>query len=137
MLQVNAGLDQAEPGLLLLTETNAIVVHNHPAPVVQQPLLSYRPAGHLDRKTGAAEGRAPPQKTVPMDFIRSADALEGRRGGGEERKPRKQSKGDSGSKVPLSLEVPSLPSSTAAWAWSGEVLHLASLQSTLEGISRR
>ena len=39
-LQVNEGLDQAEPGLLFLTQANAVVIHNHPASVIQQPLTS-------------------------------------------------------------------------------------------------
>ena len=50
LLQVNEGLDQAEPGLLLLTHANAIVIYDHPAPVIQQPLISYRPLGHLNKK---------------------------------------------------------------------------------------
>lgn len=49
LLQVNEGLDQAEPWLLLLTHANAIVIHNHPAPVIQQPLAPHRPLGHLNK----------------------------------------------------------------------------------------
>jgi hypothetical protein len=50
LLQVNEGLDQAEPGLLLLIQANAIVIHNHPAAIIQQASVSYRPLGHLNKR---------------------------------------------------------------------------------------
>lgn len=74
LLQVDEGLDQTEPRLLLLTQANAIVIHNHPAPVIQQPFAPYRPLGHLNRSRRFRPGLL---KITHINHYTNADGLHG------------------------------------------------------------
>lgn len=95
LLQVDDGLDQAEPWLLLLTQANAIVIHNHPVSVVQQPFAPYRPLGHLRRSRGFRSGLLKVIHNITqiqMTFVNSAHALRGRKA--ENARQREFCKGD-------------------------------------------
>lgn len=79
-LQVDDRLDQAEPWLLLLTQANAIVIHHHPVPVIQQPFAPHRPLGHLCRSGGFRPGLPKVIHIITqtqMTFVNSAHALRG------------------------------------------------------------
>lgn len=47
LFQVNWGMYQTEPRLLLLSNANSILIHKHPITVIQQSLVSYRPLCNL------------------------------------------------------------------------------------------